>query len=295
MPKHQFSGSDRRTLPSHSRKPAPASSELVVGRWITPEPCLAARGAADPTSNITWMVSATTAFKKTITALAISVRTMADSRAETTDEEDPRHEEDIPVPVREDLCAEDRCRAGDLCAEGPCHVEDLCHAEDRCVGGLCLAEDHEAAVPCLDPAVDFRLLAAEAVHPLLWRPHLILLPIDPTISAEAATRPSLATNESTTLTRNPVYWTTWPPWRSVVRPADDRRRNEDLPWTSMAADGPLWKARGVRLGAWVDIPIRDTEPLRRTKDTAVAADTMMMATERPCRLAAMILEHREGA
>lgn len=239
---------------------------------------------------------------------------MADHRAETTDEEDPRHEEDIPVPAREDLCAEGLCRAGDLCAGDLCE-EGPCHVEDRCVEDLCHAEDLEAVVPCPDlAAAAFRLLAEEAVHPLLWRPRLILQvsnlestckpdletdpmqPIDPTILVEAATRPFLATNESTTLTRNPVYWTTWPPWRSAVSPADDRPRNDDPPWTSMAADDPLWKARGVRLGAWADILTRDRDPLHQTRAMAVvAAATTMMATERPCRLAATILAHREGA
>lgn len=119
-------------------------------------------------------------------------------------------------------------------------------------------------------------------------------PTDPTISAEAVTRPSLATNESTILTRNLVYWTTWPPWRSVDRPADDRR-NEGLLWTTMAADDPPWKARGVRPGAWGDIPIRDMDPLRRTRDTAVVMVTMTMVTEHPCRLAATSSEHREEA
>lgn len=219
---------------------------------------------------------------------------MAERRAETTDEEDPRHEEDILVPARGDLCAEDLCRAGDRCAEGPCHVEDRCRAEGRCVEGLCHGEDHEAAVPCPDPVAAFRLLAEEAVQPLLWRPRLTLQPIDPTISVEVVTRPSLATSESATLTRNPAYWTIWPPWRSVDRPADDRR-NEDLLWITMVADDPQWKARGVHPGAWVDIPIRDMDPLRRARDTAVAMATMTMVTEHPCRLGATSSEHREGA
>ena len=141
------------------------------------------------------------------------VRTMADRRAETTDEEDPPREEDILDPARGDLCVEDLCRAEDLCAEGPCPVGGLCHVEDRCVEDLCHAEDHEAAGPCPDPAAAFRLLAEEAVHPLLWRPHLILQvsnaestgilgletdpmqTIDPTILVEAATQPSPATHE----------------------------------------------------------------------------------------------------
>ena len=124
--------------------------------------------------SITWTASATTAFKKKTTALAISARTMADRRAETTDEEGPRHEEDILVPARGDLCAEDLCRVGDRCAEDPCHVEDLCRTEGRCVEDLCHGEDHEAAVPCPDPVAAFRLLAEEAVQPLLWRPRLTL-------------------------------------------------------------------------------------------------------------------------
>lgn len=242
------------------------------------------------------MVSATTASKKTITtAQAISARTMARPKAETSAEEDLRHE-DILVPVPEDLCAEDLCHAGDLCAEAPCHVEGLCHAEDRCAEGLCHAEDHEVAVPCLDPAAAAsRLLAEEVVRPLPCRLHLILQQTEEasTISVEAAIRLSLATNEPTISTRNPAYWTTWPPWRSVDRPVDDRRRNEDRP-TTMAAGDLLWKARGVRPGAWAwaGIPIRDRDPLRRTRDTAV---TMTMVTEHPCRLAATILGHREGA
>lgn len=63
----------------------------------------------------------------------------------------------------------------------------------------------------------------------------------------------------------------------------------------MAVGDPLWIVRGVRPGVWVDIPIRDAAPLHRTRDTAVAAVTMTMAMERPCRLAATISVPREGA